>query len=93
MPEPWFQHVEAKLQSIRIRSLLGRQFLAEFFGTFILVVRYSKHLWRRLNFANFKLMNRNILVDKTPAPYYLPGGGGTPIETLYGDVPPKWVGF
>ena len=20
-------------------------------------------------------------------------GGGTPIETLYGDVPPKWVGF
>ena len=21
------------------------------------------------------------------------GGGGTPIETLYGDVPPKWVGF
>ena len=19
--------------------------------------------------------------------------GGTPIETLYGDVPPKWVGF
>ena len=23
----------------------------------------------------------------------IPGGGGTPIETLYGDVPPKWVGF
>ena len=22
-----------------------------------------------------------------------PGGGGTSIETLYGDVPPKWVGF
>ena len=21
------------------------------------------------------------------------GGGGTSIETLYGDVPPKWVGF
>ena len=21
------------------------------------------------------------------------GGGGTPIEMLYGDVPPKWVGF
>ena len=20
-------------------------------------------------------------------------GGGTPIEMLYGDVPPKWVGF
>ena len=24
--------------------------------------------------------------------YVLPGGV-TPIETLYGDVPPKWVGF
>ena len=22
-----------------------------------------------------------------------PRGGGTSIETLYGDVPPKWVGF
>ena len=22
-----------------------------------------------------------------------PGGGGTSIETLYRDVPPKWVGF
>ena len=25
--------------------------------------------------------------------YHSLGGGGTPIETLYGDVPPKWVGF
>ncbi len=39
MAEPWFQRsVEPKLQRLRIRSLLGRQFLAEFFGTFILVV-------------------------------------------------------
>ena len=29
------------------------------------------------------------------SPFYkwLISGGGTPIETLYGDVPPKWVGF
>ena len=38
MTEPWFQVVESKLQRIKIRSLLGRQFLAELLGTFILVV-------------------------------------------------------
>ncbi|XP_072037744.1 aquaporin-3-like isoform X2 [Amphiura filiformis] len=39
MAEAWFQRsVESKLQRLRIRSLLGRQFLAEFFGTFILVI-------------------------------------------------------
>ena len=43
-----------------------------------------------------------IFLDKSPIAKYRDmhyiifwpgGGGGTPIETLYGDVPPKWVVF
>ena len=41
MPQPWFQRLEAKLQRIKIKNLLGRQFLAEFLGTFILVVSFE----------------------------------------------------
>ncbi|XP_072030342.1 aquaporin-10-like [Amphiura filiformis] len=38
MTEPWFEVVESGLQRFKIRSLLGRQFLAEMLGTFILVI-------------------------------------------------------
>ncbi|XP_071794607.1 aquaporin-3-like isoform X2 [Asterias amurensis] len=52
MTENWFNSVENVLDHVRLRSLLGRQFLAELIGTFMLVMIGDGAIAQRQFFGN-----------------------------------------
>ena len=51
---------------------------------------FSKSQWRKNELSSFQLLERKEFHSFGHNEF---GGGGTSIETLYWDVPPKWVGF
>ena len=57
------------------------------------IVYFTKNKWICGKVVAIKCMKSNKVDYVNFDLVSNPGGGGTSIETLYGNVPPKWVGF